>query len=63
MAKEQTRIIELQKQVSIARGALLRISNGGNNPEVIAERALDKMWPLDLKQPLQGVVGHERRSR
>lgn len=55
------RIIELQKQVRIAREALTRIGSGNYTESfcvTIASEALDKLWALDEKQPLQGVVGH-----
>lgn len=58
------RIIELQKALKIARDALERIRHGhARNPEATAETALDAMWPLERKQQLQGLVGHERRTR
>lgn len=60
---DKTRIIELQRQVRIARNALDRIKHGTNSPEGIATDALYEMMALDPKQPLQGLVGHERRPR
>lgn len=54
------RIIELQRQLKIARTALAMIGRGCRDPEGIANQAMDTMWPLDPKQPLQGLVGHER---
>ena len=59
--KDQQRIVALQKQVKIARTALAMIGRGCRDPEGIANQALDAMWPLDPKQPLQGLVGHEKR--
>lgn len=59
MSKE--RIINLQKQVRIARTALERIKYGTRHEEAVAETALDEMFKLDPKQPLQGLVGHEKR--
>lgn len=59
MSKE--RIIELQKSLRIAREALERISNGTTRAEALAADALDKMWKLEPKQQLQGIVGHDRR--
>jgi len=61
MASERERIIELQRQLSIARKALTNISGGCRDPEGKAHAALDEMRPLDPKAPLQGLVGHERR--
>lgn len=64
MARDQSRIIELQRSLKIAREALERIKSGhcGSAPHRIAEDALDRIWPLEQKQPLQGLVGHERRT-
>lgn len=59
MPGPKTRIIELQRQVRVARLALTRIVHGSRNAEAIASEALENMWPLDRKQPLQGVVGHD----
>lgn len=55
------RIIDLQRQLKIARAALDRIKYGVLNPQSVAEEALDKLFQLDPKQPLQGLCGHERR--
>jgi hypothetical protein len=57
------RIVELQKSLRIAREALERISNGTTRAESVAAEALDKIWKLEPKQQLQGIVGHEPRSR
>ena len=56
------RIIELQKSNRIAREALERISNGTTRAESVASEALDLMWKLEPKQPLQGIVGHAKRT-
>ena len=56
------RIVELQKALRIARVALEKIQYGSRNPARVAEEALDQMWKLDPKQPLQGIVGHATRS-
>lgn len=61
MSNQKTRIIELQRQLKIARGALNLISAGGRDPERIANDAIYEMMPMDRRQPLQGLVGHERR--
>lgn len=63
MTEQQQRIVELQRQLKIARGALGRIMSGCRDPEAVADNALTAMWPSDQKQPLQGLVGHERRTR
>lgn len=58
------RIIALQKQVKIARDALVRIVNGhaGNIHHVhIAEEALDDMRRHDPSPPVAGLMGWERR--
>ncbi len=59
--KLQKRIIDLQRQVQIARTALTQIRFGSRDPEVIACDALDSMWALNSKQPLQGLVEGTRR--
>jgi len=59
--KQQTRIVELQRQLKIARDALTRIQSGCRSAEVVADCALYDMMPLEPKQQLQGLVGHERR--
>lgn len=59
--QQQQRIIELQRQVRGAMKALNWIAAGCRNPEAVASEALDAMWPLERKQPLQGLVGHEPR--
>lgn len=55
------RIIDLQKSLKVARRALEAIRDGWRNPEAMASDALDAMWRLEKKQPLQGLVGHERK--
>lgn len=64
---DKNRIVDLQKQVRIARTALEHIKmideSYSNRSVRIAESALDEIWKLDPKQPLQGVVGHERRRQ
>jgi len=57
------RIVELQKSLRIARSALERIKYGVLRPEKLAEDALDELWKLEQKQPLQYLVGHERKPR
>lgn len=59
---QKARLIELQKQVRISKTALTAISNGCRNHETVATEALDALWALDKKQPLQGVVGHQTEA-
>lgn len=60
MAGEKQRIIELQRQLKIARNVLSKIAEGhSHNEEADASDALDAMRPLDRKYPLQGIVGHK----
>jgi hypothetical protein len=59
----QERIIALQRSLKIARDALTRIKAGTSRADHIAEDALDEMFRLERMQPLQGLVGHERRPR
>lgn len=59
---DKTRIIELQKSNRIAKEALERIAYGhAHNVQDTASSALDKMWKLEPKQQLQGIVGHAPR--
>lgn len=58
VGQHKARVIELQRQLKIARDALERVKSGARDPEGTAALALDKMWPLEPKQPLQGLVGH-----
>lgn len=56
---DKARIIELQKSLRIAKDALESIAYGhASNVQDRASSALDKMWRLEPKQPLQGLVGH-----
>lgn len=63
MGKSDNRVVSLQRQVKIARAALTKISLGCRDAEGVATEVIDEMWPLDKKQPLQGLVGHEKKSR
>lgn len=63
MSASQARIVELQRYLKIARDALEKIKNGTSDPYHVADIALEETWPLEKKQPLQGLVGHERRQR
>lgn len=58
------RIIELQRQVRIARRALEHIAEGGDrrSPHYIALEALEEMARLNPPAPLQGLVGHGRNA-
>lgn len=60
---DKARIIELQRQVRIARLALEAIQHGAQNHQGRAENALYEMLSLDRKAPLQGLLSHERRAR
>lgn len=63
MKPGQNRIIELQRQLKIARAALATIARQySSNPHLVEDQALQDMRPLDKKQPLHGLVGHERRA-
>jgi len=55
------RIVELQKALRLAKQALEKIKHGHlgrHEASFVAEAALDEIWPLERKQPLQGLVGH-----
>ena len=60
--RDKERIIELNKAIKIAKTALEKIKHGSSNVEDIAEDALCEMFPLEAKQPLQGLVGHDKRK-
>lgn len=61
---DKQRIVDLQRSLRIAKMALERIKcSSYGDAGRIAEAALDEIWPLERKQPLQGLVGHERRAR
>lgn len=62
-AKDAGRIVELQRQIKIARDALTKIQCGCRDPESIADAALYAMLPMDVKRPLQALVGHEVKRR
>lgn len=56
------RIIDLQKQLKIARTALEQIRQGTGQPEGVAADALDEMMPHDKVNPIAGLMGWEKRS-
>lgn len=58
---DKDRIIRLRAQLRIARAALEKLKDY-DSPGT-ASQALDVIWRLDEKQPLQGLVGHERKPR
>jgi hypothetical protein len=61
---DKKRVVELQKSLKIARDALERIAHAHtSSASDTASMALDLMWKLEPKQPLQYLVGHERRPR
>ncbi len=59
----KARIIELQRQVKIARGALERISKGCRSPGNEADEALYAMLPLDPKLPPPETLGQLKGPR
>lgn len=60
---DKKRIIELQRQLKIARDVLTKMAEGYERYSGVAQTALDEMRPLDPKYPLQGIVGHERNEK
>jgi len=59
------RIIELQKSLRIAKQALEKIKHGHTgryDASVIAENALDEIFPLEKKQQMQGICGHMSKA-
>lgn len=62
---DKQRIIDLQKQVRIARIALEAVKYG-RDPYTIADEALDAMMALDpavKRAPLEGVLGWGKKRR
>lgn len=62
---DKQRIIDLQKQVRIARTALEKIvqgHGGRHDAHTIAEQALDDMMPKDRPAPLDGLLGWSKRQ-
>lgn len=59
---DKARVVELQRQVRIAREALEKIKDGDRDPYAAADEALYAMMPLDRKYPLQGLVGHATKE-
>lgn len=59
---EKAKRIEAEQALKIAKDALVKIAYGhSSNEQDTASSALDKMHQLGRKQPLQGLVGHDRR--
>lgn len=58
---DKQRIIDLQRQVRIARTALEKIVHSSTDPVNTAEEALDEMRRQDKPAPLAGVLGWEGR--
>lgn len=62
MMGEKQRIIDLQKQVNIARRALEAIAHGHTrSPDDRAAEALDAMRPKDKTAPLDGILGWSKQ--
>jgi hypothetical protein len=64
MATDKQRLVETQSQLRLARFALEKIAHHHTDrPDMVAEAALEEIFRVGPKQPLQGLVGHERRQR
>lgn len=64
MAKDKDRLIAVQKQLRIARDALLKIQHYGRSPHSIAAEALDKMNALEWNsKPTSLPAAHEEARR
>lgn len=62
-AIEKAKRIEAEAQVRIAKNALEKIGYGhSRRPDLDALDALEQIFRAGKKQPLQGIVGHERRN-
>lgn len=64
-AIEKAKRVQAEAALCIARRALEKIATGyhNNKSNNIAADALDEMFRAGPKQPLHGLVGHERRDR
>lgn len=64
-ATEKARRLDAEAALTIARRALEKIAHGHAHGRVesVASEALDEMFRVGQKQPLQGIVGHEHRTR
>lgn len=63
-ATEKAKRIEAEAGLRIARRCLEKIAYGhSRDPQAEANEALDEMFCVEKKQPLQGLVGHGRRAR
>lgn len=60
---DKQRIIDLQKQVTLARRALERIAHSSLDPVGTALTAIDEMQALDKGVPLTGLLGWEKRPK
>lgn len=61
---EKAKRLEAEAVARVARVALEKIALGrSRDPESDANDALMEMHRAGRKQPLQGLVGHERRER
>jgi len=63
-SKEKERIVALQRQLKIARAALLRIQHYGRNAHAIAGTALDEMNTAEWNsKPTPMLAEHEETRR
>ena len=61
-AIEKAKRIEAEAALRIARTALEKIGHGhSHNPDSDALEALEELYRVGRRAPLQGLVGHERR--
>lgn len=64
VAKDKDRVVALQKQLRIARDALLKIQHYGRSPHSIASEALDKMNAIEWNsKPTPLLAAHEEARR
>jgi hypothetical protein len=60
---DKQRIIDLQKQLRVARLALEKIGHGHSQyPEADALTAIDDMMPRDKVVPYDGILGWSKRA-
>jgi len=64
MAKDKQRLIALQKQLGIARAALLRIEHYSRDPHSVAYNALEEMNRIEWNsKPTPILAAHEEERR
>lgn len=63
-AIEKAKRLQAERALTVALRALEKIAHGHayGRVESVASEALEEMFRVGLKQPLQGLVGHEHMN-